>query len=1087
MLTSGHSAAETATDRAQRQDEQPLAELATVGNEKRRLRWLAAGLGLLGTLLALSVPFLPVVHDIVTLNWPTQQGTGPVSAPLVSYQPMWLRAEVPCTAMRDLGRRSPGSAVVFDTNPPSSKYNKITGMSLRVTDGNLIVTNRGQQLAATSVPSGDCTASLRSDPARTTIMLGGRTLVDLHEDARPQVTGIFSDLNASKDNVHGLHVAIRTDTRYQTTATVLKAAVMILATAAFIGCLIVLHRVDVRAGRRAPRLAPRGWWKPTGRDLTVYAVLVTWWVIGASTSDDGYILTMARAKAESGYIGNYFRWFNAPEAPFGWFYQLYSVWVQISTATPWLRLPSLLMGVCSWLLISRETLPRLGRAVRRSRAAGWAAAAVFLCFWLPYNNGLRPEPVVAIFALLAMCAVERAVAARRLLPVASGLFAASLALAATPTGLIAVLPFLAAARPLLRLLRDRIRAFGRLSVMLPLTASGTVVLSAIFYDQTLRSVLDGTKVKTALGPSEPWYMEFDRYQLLFSATPDGSLARRFPVLLVILCLATCLVVLLRRGKIRGAALGPSSRLIGITMLSFGVLALTPTKWTHHFGAFAALGGSLAALTALATSATVLRSRRNRALFTGGLLIIAALAFTGPNGWWYVSDWGVPWFDKLPSFHGHTASTVLLFGAVIAFVIAGIEHLRVVEPGTAAAPDPSGDQTRRRVRPRLENRSRALLLGSTPLALVCALLVFGEVASMVKAIQKDWGSYSLGKDNYAQLVGNSCGLSDYVYVEPNPLKDVLTPDPASQGSGSTPVMDGFRQNGLPPGDGSDPSQPDWRPPYGLGGDNAPVWGTYDPAGPKIGELRTPWYTLPERARTGAAPLVITLAGLEAGANTVTVEFGRHTASGFQVVAHQQIIKGTGFPNWREARLMLSGPAAQAGDVRLVATARALGSDGWMALAAPRVPTLTRMTTLIGNSPVFMEWPVALAHPCLRPAGMRNGIADMPAYRVAPSSDYVGVSNSWSAGDAGGTFGWLNVASSVRMLPTFLKGNLDRNWGTLYAIDPYNAPAAPAAAAEQVTHETHWGLWSDGPTSVPIQMPGDAPKSDSRTSVSVGTNQ
>jgi hypothetical protein len=56
--------------------------------------------------------------------------------------------------------------------------------------------------------------------------------------------------------------------------------------------------------------------------------------------------------------------------------------------------------------------------------------------------------------------------------------------------------------------------------------------------------------------------------------------------------------------------------------------------------------------------------------------------------------------------------------------------------------------------------------------------------------------------------------------------------------------------------------------------------------------------------------------------------------------------------------------------------------------------------------------------------------------------------------------------------------------VYAIDPYNAPAAPAAAV--LTHETYWGLWPDGPTSRAIQLPGDAPKSDSRTSVSVGTN-
>lgn len=63
---------------------------------------------------------------------------------------------------------------------------------------------------------------------------------------------------------------------------------------------------------------------------------------------------------------------------------------------------------------------------------------------------------------------------------------------------------------------------------------------------------------------------------------------------------------------------------------FLLLALTPTKWTHHFGAFAAVGASMAALTALATSSDVLRSKRNRAAFLAGLLIIEAWAATGPN-------------------------------------------------------------------------------------------------------------------------------------------------------------------------------------------------------------------------------------------------------------------------------------------------------------------------------------------------------------------------------------------------------------------------------------------------------------------------
>ncbi|MCC5698163.1 arabinosyltransferase C-terminal domain-containing protein, partial [Klebsiella pneumoniae] len=96
------------------------------------------------------------------------------------------------------------------------------------------------------------------------------------------------------------------------------------------------------------------------------------------------------------------------------------------------------------------------------------------------------------------------------------------------------------------------------------------------------------------------------------------------------------------------------------------------------------------------------------------------------------------------------------------------------------------------------------------------------------------------------------------------------------------MEGFNRPGLPPGDGTDPQEPDWDPPHQFGGDNAPVWGSYDSAGVGTGELRTQWYDLPERAATGEVPVVISLAGAELGANSIALEFGRDTEQGFQIM-------------------------------------------------------------------------------------------------------------------------------------------------------------------------------------------------------------
>jgi arabinosyltransferase C len=272
---------------------------------------------------------------------------------------------------------------------------------------------------------------------------------------------------------------------------------------------------------------------------------------------------------------------------------------------------------------------------------------------------------------------------------------------------------------------------------------------------------------------------------------------------------------------------------------------------------------------------------------------------------------------------------------------------------------------------------------------------------------------------------------------------------------------------------------------LGDDNAPVWGTYSPAGALTGELRTPWYTLPESARRGQSPVVVALAGMEAGPNAVFLEFGKNTPKGFAVIDRQQIVKGPANV-WREAGTTLSGPAQQADEVRIVAEANGLGVDNWMAVSAPRVPSFVRMTDAVVGRPAFLEWPVGLAHPCARPFNTVNGVAEMPAYRVTGDGDVRRQGTGWSASDAGGPFGWLNVTATVRKLPTFLDGQIDRDWGTLYAIDPYEPNALPASAAERVTEETHSGLWSPGPLPNPIYLPGTAPKSDNRTNVTSGAN-
>jgi arabinosyltransferase C len=1059
---------------------QPASDIDEAGDRSgvrapRLLRLAAAVVGMLGALLAVAVPLLPVIQDTTVITWPRPGSLAPVNAPLVIFQPQNLTATIPCAAAISVDNRSALPAPLLSTTPVQSTDGAAVGMVLEVADGKLTLISRGQALGSAMLgpllaSGGPCWIQVASNAQGTTASVGAIQFVNVDQDVRPQVTGIYSALKEQRDPVDGVAVRVTPDTRFQSTPHQIKFAAITAAALAVAISLILLHQLDRRVGRRAPRLLPWGWWRPTGRDATVIAVLAVWVVIGGITSDDGYILTMIRTRAEMGYIGNYYRWFNVPEAPFGWPYELYALWSQISTVPPWLRLPSFAMGVVSWMLISREVLPRLGREVRRSAAAGWAAAAVFLAFWLPYNNGLRLEPVVAIGSLLALCAVERAVATRRLLPLALGLIVAAFTVAATPTGFIAVAPFLVSLRPLVRLLRQHASAFGRPAVLAPIVGAGLLVFVVIFADQTLAGVLEATRVRTAIGPSLSWFQEPVRYQELFSDKPDGALARRFPVLLLLLCLGTCVVVLLRRGGIPGAGLGPSRRLIATAGMALVLMALTPTKWTHHFGALASIGAALGALTALATSSSVLRSARNRWWFLSALFLILAISSTGINAPWYVSQYGVPWFDKPPSINGFHASTLLIVVAALAGLIAVIEGLRH-EPGTPPPPPGRG-----------HGRRRALRIGSAPLAVFCGLLVLAEIGAMVKAMHKQRDGYSMGAANIAHIAGHSCSLTDAVLVEPfrvtgalRPLRGTLLADiPLQRGFElnkpplpPTPDQADRSDNGIRgdriPEPGGEWDNPVDTPPFGLGGTGIPIWSSFSTDTAGTGILRTTWYALPDAARKGHAPVVISVAGQLSPTTPLVAEFARRTERGFQVV-DQISIGGRGTangPGWREHRLGLAGRAAGGADtVRLIATDADVTDEGWLAFSAPRVPVLSPMTDLVAPAPpVFMDWPVGFVHPCVRPFAIRNGIAEIPQYRLLPNAGLAFDSQIWSSREAGGPVGWLEIVTTQQEVPTYLKENWDTDWGKLMVIQS-RVPDVEAPILNTGT-AIRSGWWSPGP--------------------------
>src|ERR1700761_8034294 len=698
----------------------------------RIARLVAVVAGLLGAVLAIATPLLPVSQTTASLNWPQNGVFESVDAPLIGYVATELNVSVPCQAAAGLaGPQNAGKTVLLSTVPKQAPKAVDRGLLIQRANDDLVLVVRNVPVVTASlsqVLSPGCqrlTFTAHAD--RVTAEFVGLTQGSNAEhpgsplrgeksgyDFRPQIVGVFTDL--SGPTPPGLSFSATVDTRYSSSPTPLKMAAMILGVLLTAVALVALHVLDTADGTRHRRFLPSRWWSISGLDALVTAVLVWWHFVGANTSDDGYILTMARVSEHAGYMANYYRWLGTPEAPFGWYYDLLALWAHVSTTSVWMRLPTLAMALTCWWVISREVIPRLGHAVKRSRPAAWTAAGMFLATWLPLDNGLRPEPIIALGILLTWCSVERAVATNRLLPVAIACIIGALTLFSGPTGIASIGALLVAIGPLRTILHRRIKQFGPLPLIAPLLAAVTVTTILIFRDQTLAGEVQANMLKRAVGPSLSWFDEHIRYERLFMASPDGSVARRFAVLALVVALGITVAMSWRKGRIRATAAAPSRRIVGITIISFVAMMFTPTKWTHHFGVFAGLAGSLGALAAVAVMSVAMRSRRNPTVYAAVVLFLVAYSFASVNGWWYVSNFGVPWANSFPAWH-YAFATALLGLTVLVLLLAAWFHF-VATDESANGPARTGP--------------RVTAITQSPLAIAAWALVVFEVASLTLA-------------------------------------------------------------------------------------------------------------------------------------------------------------------------------------------------------------------------------------------------------------------------------------------------------------------------------------------------------------------
>jgi arabinosyltransferase B len=1055
----------------------------TGARDVRVTRWVATIAGLVGFVLSMATPLLPVVQTTATLNWPQHGQMANVTAPLISQTPVTMTVNVPCAAVRAM---PPKGGMLLGTAPKQGKDAALNGLSVNVTNSRVDITDRNvviESVPRAQVDSPRCQhieiTSTRAGTFATFVGLtdpAGKPISSGFADPnlRPQIVGVFTDLTGPAPP--GLHLSATIDTRFSTTPTTLKLAAMVLAIVATVVALVALWRLDQLDGHRMRRLIPANWKFFNWTDATVIFAFLLWHVIGANSSDDGYILGMARVADHAGYMSNYFRWFGSPEDPFGWYYNLLALMTHVSDASIWIRLPDLVAGLVCWLLLSREVLPRLGPAVASSKPAVWAAGMVLLAAWMPFNNGLRPEGIIAVGSLITYVLIERSMRYSRMTPAALAIVTAAFTLGVQPTGLIAVAALIAGGRPILRILVRRHRLVGTWPLVAPMLAAGSVILPVVFADQTLSTVLEATRIRTAIGPSQAWYTENLRYYYLFLPTVDGSLSRRFGFLITALCLFTAVFIMLRRKRIPGVARGPAWRLTGVIFGTMFFLMFTPTKWVHHFGLFAAVGAAMAALTTVLVSPAVLRSARNRMAFLAAVMFVMALCFATTNGWWYVSSYGVPFNAVMPKIGGITVSTIFFILFAITAMYATWLHF---------APRDRGDS-------RLEHA-----LTAAPVPIAAGFMVLVCVGSMVAGIVRQYPTYSNGWANIRAFTGG-CGLADDVLVEPDTNAGFMSPQPGDYGplgplGGANPV--GFTPNGVPEHTVAEairitPEQPgtdyDWDAPtklkapgingstvplpYDLDPKRVPLAGSYTTGAQQQSTLKSAWYQLPS-PDDGHPLVVVTAAGKIAGnsvlhghtdGQSVVLEYAKPGPRGELIPGGRLVpddLLGEYPKVWRNLRFARAKIPADATAVRVVVDDLSLTPEDWVAVTPPRVPELRSLQEYVGSSqPVLMDWAVGLAFPCQHPMLHADGVTEIPNFRITP--DYAAKkqdTDTWEDGTNGGLLGITDVLLRAHVMATYLSRDWARDWGSLRKFDTI-VDAQPAEL--DLGTATRSGLWSPG---------------------------
>src|SRR3981189_3021246 len=114
-------------------------------SDAKTTRWVAMIAGLIGFVLSVLTPLLPVVQTTATVNWPQSGQLENVTAPLITLTPVTMSVTVPCELVRDM---PPAGGMVLGTAPADAKDAALNALFVNVNSTRVDVTDRNVVVAS---------------------------------------------------------------------------------------------------------------------------------------------------------------------------------------------------------------------------------------------------------------------------------------------------------------------------------------------------------------------------------------------------------------------------------------------------------------------------------------------------------------------------------------------------------------------------------------------------------------------------------------------------------------------------------------------------------------------------------------------------------------------------------------------------------------------------------------------------------------------------------------------------------------------------------------------------------------------------